>query len=217
MTPTIACLFDCDNTLIDNDAIKADLTVAVRDLVGDERAETFWRAYEDVRAETGVVDYPLVVRRLRLSLGDALADRVWAAIWDYPFADRVYTGSLPAIARARDIGCVVGILSDGDQRYQPHKIDASGLAAAVGGNVRIFSHKQQHLGEIESWLPADRYIIVDDKATILADLKRMQPDRFRTVHVRQGHYASQISDPAPDLTIAGIGDLATLTLDDLLR
>ncbi len=58
--------------------------------------------------------------------------------------------------------------------------------------------------------------MVDDKAALLADFKRMLPGRFTTIHVRQGHYASEPADPAPDRSIERIGDLLAFTRADLL-
>jgi FMN phosphatase YigB (HAD superfamily) len=212
----LACLFDCDNTLIDNDAIKADYDRQLRALLGEAGAAEFWRVYEDVRQAAQVVDYPETVKRLRPALGDTLADRIWSMIWDYPFAERIFPGALAAIDHMRDLSCAVGILSDGDPIYQPHKIATSGLADAVGGEVRVYVHKQQHLNELAVWMPADRSIIVDDKAVILADIKRADASHFITVHVRQGHYANEIGDPAPDLSLASIGELAGVMMQTLV-
>ena len=58
------------------------------------------------------------------------------------------------------------------------------------------------------------YVMVDDKARILSATKQLHPDRFVTIHVRQGHYGrSPDRFPiAPDLTIEQIGDLRALDL-----
>ncbi|MDQ3411960.1 MAG: hypothetical protein M3509_07545, partial [Chloroflexota bacterium] len=50
---------DVDNTLIDNDAAKAELQRRLDDLLGLVEAARFWATYEAVRAETGVVNIPL--------------------------------------------------------------------------------------------------------------------------------------------------------------
>src|SRR5262249_20284823 len=75
--------------------------------------------------------------------------------------------------------------------------------------VLVYVHKEEHLDEIFARWPAAFYVMVDDKARILSATKARFPDRFVTVHVRQGHYGtdSERFDPAPDLSIAEIGDL----------
>lgn len=203
----VMCLLDCDNTLLDNDALKTDLAAKLLALLGPARAARFWALYEQTRHAEGTVDFPTTVALLRPEIGEALADQTRAVIFDYPFADRLYPASLQVIAHLWQLGCDVGIVSDGDPDYQPHKIQASGLAAAVRGQVRIYIHKQQHLDEVLAWRPADHYVMIDDKAPILADIKRLQPTRFTTVHVRQGHYSNDPAAPAPDLELAHIGDL----------
>jgi hypothetical protein len=67
-------------------------------------------------------------------------------------------------------------------------------------------------------VPADRYVMIDDKRRILAALKSSYPDRFGTVHVLQGHYARTDEDlrPDPDIEVAAIGDLLELTAADFL-
>jgi hypothetical protein len=209
------CFFDVDNTLIDNDAIKADLDANITAIVGQALARRFWALYEAVRQEGSVVDYPKTMARLRPELAPAVADQVWDAIWNYPFKARLYPESLAAIRHMQALGCVTGIVSDGDSVYQPHKIEASGLAAAVHGHVKIFIHKQSGLDEIMRWLPARHYVAVDDKATILADFKRRYPRQFTTIHVRQGHYAAEEADPAPDITLDHIGGLLRIGRDQL--
>ena len=60
--------------------------------------------------------------------------------------------------------------------------------------------------------------MIDDKALLLAAMKRVLADRLTTVFVRQGHYAAAsagiVIDPAPDMTIDHIADLHTLGLRD---
>jgi FMN phosphatase YigB (HAD superfamily) len=216
-TPRVVCFLDFDNTLFDNDACKADYTAQILALVGPERAVRFWKFYEETRHEAGTVDFPATMDRFRAVVPPNLAEEVWNAIWKYPFASRLFAPSLRVLAHLRDLGAEVAILSDGDAEYQPHKIKQSGVAAAVLGQVRVVIHKQQHLAEMLAWKPADHYIMIDDKAQILADIKRMYPDRFTTIHVRQGHYATATADPTPDLDLPGIGDVLGLDFARLTR
>jgi FMN phosphatase YigB (HAD superfamily) len=216
-SPRVVCLLDCDNTLLNNDALKDDLSAKLLALLGPERAARFWALYEETRHEEGTVDFPETVARFRPLVGDGLAEQVRHVIWDDAFASYLYPASLLAVAHLWSIGCNVGIVSDGDAEYQPHKIRESGLAAAVQGQVQIYIHKQAHLDEIFAALPGDQYVMIDDKATILADFKRLHPERFTTIHVQQGHYGPIAATPPADTEVGSIGDLLGFDLARLTR
>ena len=49
---------------------------------------------------------------------------------DYPFANRLFPGSLDVIEKFQKHGTVV-ILTDGDAVFQPRKIERSGICEAV--------------------------------------------------------------------------------------
>ena len=55
--------------------------------------------------------------------------------------------------------------------FQPRKIARSGLWDAFAGNVLIYVHKENELADVERWHPAAHYVLVDDKARILAAVK----------------------------------------------
>lgn len=218
-TAPVVFVLDCDNTLLDNDAIKADLDAGLRQILDQRLVERFWQVYEAVREETGTVDYPLTLERFRADYPDeATLERIRALIMDYPFEQRLYPETMETLAYLRSIGLPT-IVSDGDQVYQPLKIEHSGLAAAVGGRVLIYVHKEEHLEEVMQRWPAPFYVMVEDKARILSETKAHFPDRFITIHVVQGHYGveDQQYAPPPDLSLPGIGDLCRVTLDELRR
>lgn len=212
----VVFLLDCDNTLLDNDAVKADMDAQLRALLGPEMAETFWTQYEDVRRLVGSVDLPLTFERFDERHPDpVVAARLRSIIMDYPFASRVYPDTMATITYLKTIGLPT-ILSDGDSLYQPHKIERSGLAEAVNWQAVIYTHKEDHIEEVMARWPANFYVVVDDKGRILSALKRGWPDRCVTVHVAQGHYG-QSAPPetlTPDITISSIGELRSLTLAD---
>lgn len=213
---SLVFLLDCDDTLLDNDALKADLDTRLGKLLGAQLNTRFWELYEEVRRDTEVVNYPVVLDRFAQYCPDtALCDQARAIIMDYPFAARLYPDTMAVLAHLRAIG-TPAILSDGDPIYQPLKIEQSGLAAAVEGRVLVYIHKEDHLDEVMERWPAALHVAVDDKPRILAAIKRLRPDHFVTVQVRQGHYAAEsVSyDPAPDLDLAGIGDLLRYTAAD---
>ncbi len=214
---SVVFILDCDNTLLDNDGVKAAMDARLNALLGETLTTRFWQVYEDVRAQEGVVDLPTTFTAFRPDLPDeATLDRVRAAIMDFPFETRLFPATLASVDYLRTLGLPV-IVSDGDTVYQPLKIERSGLGAAVHGQWVVYIHKEDHLAEIMARWPAEFYVMIDDKARILAETKRRLPDRFVTVHIIQGHYAGDSYTPAPDITLREIGDLRTLDLLSLRR
>ena len=204
-------LLDVDNTLLDNDRVKQNIQSAIANLVAADRASRFWSLYEDVRREEGVVDFPETLRRFRRAFPDEpRAEDVDRAVLSVPFEGYLYPGALEVVARLWNLGDVA-ILSDGDRVYQPAKIARAGLLLATRGNVLVYEHKEDHLAEVQRRFPARHYAHVDDRAALLARTKEGLAARATTIHVRQGHYASEPpSGPAPDMAVQRIADLLTL-------
>jgi FMN phosphatase YigB (HAD superfamily) len=210
---SLAFLLDVDNTLLDNDRVKQDLETAITRFVADDRAARFWSLYEEVRDEEGIVNFPETLRRFRRAFPDeARAEDVDRAVLSVRFERYLYPRALDVIARLWTLGDVV-ILSDGDRVYQPAKIARAGLLLATRGNVLVYEHKEDHLVEVERRFPARHYAHVDDRAALLAHTKKSLGSRATTIHVRQGHYASEPpSGPPPDLAVERIVDLLTLNV-----
>jgi FMN phosphatase YigB (HAD superfamily) len=204
-------LIDVDNTLFDNDQAKADVALAIRALVGLDRAARFWSLYEKVRDEYAVVDYPETLRRFRRTFPEvSRVTDVDRAVLGVPFEQYLYPHALDVIAHLWRLGEPV-ILSDGDRVYQPMKIERAGILLAVRGNVLVYEHKEDHLAEVQRRFPADRYAHIDDKAALLARTRASLGDRVTTVHVRQGHYATEASGGAPpDIAVERIADVLTI-------
>jgi FMN phosphatase YigB (HAD superfamily) len=219
----LAFLLDVDNTLLANDEVKEDLDHRLRKVLGNELTARFWETYEQVRHEQGVVDIPLSLTRLRAEVSESQLDKqtyqqVHAIFDTYPFFQRLYPHVIETLHYLRTLGLTI-IVSDGDQYFQEEKIVNSHLAEAVEGRVLIYIHKQQHLEEILQRYPADHFVMVDDKAGILADCKALLGNRLTTVFVKQGKYAQEPLPThfVPDITIEHIGDLPTFSADDFLR
>jgi FMN phosphatase YigB (HAD superfamily) len=207
----LVILVDVDNTLLDNDAVIADLRRYLLDRFGEECERRYWQLFEELRAELGYADYLGALQRYRLERPrEPRVLEIALYLLQYPFSDRVYPGALDAVAHLARRAPVV-ILSDGDVVFQPRKVERSGLWAAVEGRVLIYVHKEEMLDDVELRYPARRYVMIDDKLRILAAMKESWRDRLTTVFVRQGHYAHDPSHlagyPAADVTIERIGDL----------
>jgi FMN phosphatase YigB (HAD superfamily) len=214
-------LLDVDNTLLDNDAIQADLSRHLEQSFGAACRDHYWAIFEELRSELGYADYLGALQRYRVETrSDHQLLLMSAFLIDYPFAERLYPGALETVRRCRAAG-KAAILSDGDVVFQPRKIERSGLWDAFAGNVLIYVHKEQSLGSVEELLPARHYVMVDDKIRILSAMKKVWGRRLTTVFVRQGHYGNNAAEvasyPPADLTIETIAELAAVNLAALGR
>lgn len=205
-------LIDVDNTLLDNDAVEADLHLRLAAQLGQEWAERYWTIFEELRREHGYADYLGALQRLGAAYPHR-AQLLEASTYliEYPFEERLYPGALETVRHLQDLGQPV-VLSDGDVVFQPHKIRRSGVWAAVGGDVLVYVHKEDELGDVELRYPADHYFVVDDKLRILDAIKRRWQSRVTTVFLRQGHYATD----ADVLKNYSHADLALDHIDELV-
>jgi FMN phosphatase YigB (HAD superfamily) len=215
---SVIFLLDVDNTLLDNDRFTKDLGDRLESAFGAAEGARYWEIFGRRREALGLADYLGALQELRSGLDDnpqllGMSD----FLLEYPFASRLFPQALEAIAHLRTLGLPV-VLSDGDIVFQPRKIERSGIWAAVEGRVLIYVHKEKMLEPMQLRYPAKHYVMVDDKANLLAAMKSALGARLTTVFVRQGHYAlaaeSKSVQPAPDLVIERIGDLLNHDLND---
>ncbi len=216
----IVVLFDVDNTLLDNDRVVADLMGYLEREIGPQRQQRYWTYFEQLRSELGYADYLGALQRYRLEYPrDSHILAVSHYLVDYPFAQRLFPGSLDAVEHARRFGEPV-IVSDGDVVFQPLKVRRSGLMDTFDSRVLIYIHKERELDDIVARYPADHYVLIDDKVRILSAVKHAWNSRVTTVFPRQGHYALDqkelVKYPPPDLSIERIDMLLDYDLRALV-
>jgi len=216
----IVFLFDVDDTLLDNDAVKADLGEHVRDSFSKAEEQRFWTIYEEQRVKHTYADFLGTLERFRLEhLGDPRALLVSKFLMGYPFAERLYPGALAAVRHVSRWGLPV-ILTDGDGVFQPYKLERAGLWQAFDGRILDYVHKQTELEAVARAYPARHYVVIDDKLAILDAIKKIWGDRVTTTFVRQGHYASDpktAADCRPaDITLERIAELKSQEFSALL-
>src|SRR5271165_712380 len=214
-------LFDVDNTLLDNDAVQADLRAHLLNDFGRAVEQRYWAILEELRNELGYVDYLGALERYRSEdLHNPRLLRMSSWLVDYPFADRLYPGALEAVGHVRQWGRPV-VLSDGDAVFQPRKVERSGIWKAFEDAILIYIHKEEELADVERQYPAERYVLIDDKLRILTAVKAIWGDRVTTVFPRQGHYANDpkalAAYPPADVQVDRIGDLLGLDRAALAR
>jgi FMN phosphatase YigB (HAD superfamily) len=217
----VAFLFDVDNTLLDNDRITADLMRHLEKNVGRDGQQRYHALFEELREQLGYADYLGALQRYRVEYPrDFRILAVSSFLVNYPFATRLFPSALDAVERCQQFGRTA-IVSDGDVVFQPLKIERSGLMETFQHNVLIYIHKEHELDDVMQHYPADHYVLVDDKARILAAVKKAWGSRVTTVFPVQGHYALDQKEvakyPAADVTIERIGVLADCDLAGLLK
>ncbi|BAQ16796.1 HAD family hydrolase [Methyloceanibacter caenitepidi] len=212
-------LFDVDDTLLDNDRMKSDLGDYVALTFGDAARDELWAIYEEQRDKHGYADFLGTLERFRLAhLEDMRIGQLANWVIDYPFAERLFPDALAAVRHVSQWGLPV-ILTDGDGVYQPHKLERAGLITAFDGRVLNYVHKETELDAVERAFPAQHYVLIDDKLSVLDAVKRAWGDRVTTVFPRQGHYANdpaRLKDlPPADIEIANIAELMTCDFSTL--
>lgn len=192
----IVTLFDCDNTLLDNDRTVADLRNHLAAEFGPQNRDRYFKIFEALRNELGYADYLGALQRYRLGAdNDPGLLKMSSFLMDYPFVDRLYPGALDVIEHFSRYGPTV-ILSDGDVVFQPRKIQRSGLWQAVDGGVLIYIHKERMLDDVEQRYPAQHYVMIDDKLRVLAAMKMFgEADLQQSSHARDITRSIQTMSP----------------------
>ena len=206
---SLVVMLDVDNTLIDNDQFAADLNLRLQSDFGDAECARYWKLYAQLREELGYADYLTALQRFRAGLEEHPALLGMSGfLLDYPFEKTLFPQALQVLTHLQQYA-TTAILSDGDMVFQPRKIQHSGIWQAVQGRVLIYIHKEKMLEAMQRRYPARHYVMVDDKAGILANMKRLMGATLTTIFVRQGHYSQGVQqvDPLPDRSIDRIEDL----------
>jgi FMN phosphatase YigB (HAD superfamily) len=216
----VVFLFDVDNTLLDNDRVIDDLRNFLNNEVGPERCGHYWAIFERLRSRSGYADYLGALQQYRREYPhDLHLLGVSRYLIEYPFANRLFPGSIDAIEHVQRWG-QTALLTDGDVVFQPRKVQRSGLHEAVQGHVLIYVHKEKELEDVEARYPAGHYVVIDDKLHILTAIKKIWRAQVTTVFPRQGHYARDpkilSSCPPADVSIERIGELLNYDLKSLL-
>ena len=213
-------LVDVDDTLLDNGHIQADLKRHLEREFGAASRDRYWAILEQLFNDLGYRDYLGALQRFRVEHPkDIHLLSMSSYLVDYPFANRLYPGSLDVLERFRGWARTV-IFSDGDVVFQPRKVERSGIFETVEGHVLIYIHKENELDDVEQRYPAGHYVLVDDKPRILAAVKKIWGDRVTTVLPRQGQFAHAADAasyrPAADLTVERISDLLAYDFTDFI-
>jgi FMN phosphatase YigB (HAD superfamily) len=216
----VVFLVDVDNTLLDNDGIQDDLKRHLEREFGASCRDRYWTILEELFVTLGYRDYLGALQRFRVEHPhDLHLLSMSSYLVDYPFAHRLFPGSLDVLQRFRGWGPTV-IVSDGDVVFQPRKVERSGIFKAVDGHVLIYIHKESELEDVARRYPARHYVLVDDKPRILAAVKKAWGNRVTTVFPRQGQYARDpaalTTNPPADITVERVGDLIGFDLAALL-
>ena len=165
----IVFLFDCDNTLLDNDRVHDDLDAHLRASSAPTRARAIG-AFSKSCAPSWAMPTTSVPCSVSVSTCNAIH-----AYLKYPFAGRLYDGALDALRHCRTWGLTV-IFSDGDAVFQPRKLERSGIRDAVEGRMLIYVHKERMLDEVlRSSCRCGRRSMARASATVRIDVSSRWP------------------------------------------
>lgn len=215
-THELVILVDVDYTLLDGARVRELLAATINETLTSGAAEDFWRHYDAIRVETGLVDVPAALRRL--APGAPEEARLLAALDGIDFASCLLPGALDALAHLGRIGTTV-VLSDGDAVFQRSKIERAGIAAAVEGRVVVAKGKVSEIAQVRAAYPAHHYAMFEDRPRILEGLKAQLGAQLTAVLVRQGPYPEREEAhlEAVDLVLDSITEVHTLTATTLLE
>src|SRR5215210_4588979 len=101
----VVFLVDVDNTLLDNDRVTADLLRHLEREVGHQLQHRYWEIFEALRSELGYADYLGALQRFRIeNPREPHLLTVSRYLVNYPFANRLYPGSLDAVEHLQSFG-----------------------------------------------------------------------------------------------------------------
>jgi hypothetical protein len=152
--------------------------------------------------------------RLEQEFGAAGRERYWA----------LYAKLREALGYAGYLGTLQAFRAGFDD--DPDLLQMSGFLLDYPFAQRLYLHAletiaQRAIEAVQQRYPAPHYVMVDDKAQLLAAMKQVLGASLTTVFVRQGHYARESAgtaiDPSPDLAIERIGELTVSTARDSRR
>ena len=216
---SLVFLIDVDRTLLDDARITKDLRRHLRKEVGRTGEQRYWQRLQRLHRTLGYADYLGALQQYRQSYPhDPHVLTLSSFLINYPFAQRLLPQALQVIKHCQKMGKVV-ILSDGDVVFQPHKIERSGLANAVGDCVLIYVHKERELHNIRRCYPADHYVVIDDNVRILNAIKKTWGRQVTTVFPGRLE-GGAAKEPVrarlpPDLSLRRLRDLLTMNAEFL--
>src|ERR1700757_2384065 len=141
----VVFLVDVDNTLLDNDHIQADIKAHLERQYGAACRDRYWAILDDLFVALGYRDYLGALQRYRVEHPrDMHLLSMSSFLVDYPFANRLYPGSLDVLERLRQWGPTI-LLTDGDVVFQPRKVERS-RELLTNGTLRRYLDDQSLTG-----------------------------------------------------------------------
>ena len=213
MKNRLVLFVDVDNTLLDNDRIKAEIKRSLIKVLGRREAEHFWLHHDQFRKREKLVDYPNIIQEYCEEKHKKTCRLLIANIFeDIQFKHVLFPETENVLKHLKTIGKVI-IFSESDDEYQRTKITKSGLGAQVD-EVLLFTHKLEHLDEMIKRYKGNYLVFLDDKGEVLGKIKEKYPTAF-TIEVCQGHYCTldHKAHRKLDKKIYSIGELLDFTPD----
>src|SRR5271154_1040915 len=146
---SIVFLVDVDETLMETDRFYQDVFDHFEQVLGTANRDRYRAIEAELFATLGYRDFLGALQRYRDEFPyEHRLNRLSSYLLDYPFADRMFPGSLDVLKKLRAWGRTV-ILTDGDIVFQPRKVERSGISDAAHGHVLIYVHKERAMEDIQ--------------------------------------------------------------------
>lgn len=168
--PAKAFVLDLDDTLIDNDKVKALINHNLEKLSEtNKHTDLLQQTYSNVRADKGFVDFQEISKRLGKNL-NLDPEKILTIFYDVDFKNCLFPSALELIQYLQTLGKVI-LFSQGELEFQSHKINRSGVEEAIGlDNVRIIQNKKEKVQELIQELHIQGFksiAFIEDRADIL--------------------------------------------------
>jgi len=193
--PTVF-IFDIDNTLINTDSVKEYVSSKlIKKVIGPEKLSGFWQEYENSRKRLGYVSIPeFSDSYAELVSNPDFSEKIRKMFYTIPFNKFVFDGVDELMEYVDPRGEIV-ILTEGDLVYQPMKIKNLGISKYLD-ELYVFENEGKNIPEIGQIYKGRRIIAVDDKITVLENIKRTIENSI-TIHFKHGLY-KDINPTKPD-------------------
>jgi 2-haloacid dehalogenase len=205
--------FDCYGTLVD---WNAGIYTELEKLFGVERADALLARYHELEPkiqaaspgasyrEVLTIALEALATESGLMLPEGEASALARSLPDWPVFDDVR----PGLAEAHDRGWKLGILSNTDRDLIDVSIEALGVpvdVAIVAGEIGSYKPAHRHWEVFYDTTGADRRGHVHVAQSLFHDIAPAQELGIPSIWINR---LGEPEDPRPDVTLAGVADLA---------
>lgn len=166
-------LLDVDNTILDADSVKGEVSLKIDANYGEGSSEEFWRIYKEVVMEVGFADIAKIAERFaqRRNSGDFAS--AMAAFMEVDFKKHLIPGANELVDFLAKNSRLV-IFTKGHEVFQRQKVNKLGLSKIADEVIISASKKDLFLRIKQDFKPP--FVVIDDKVDVLLTAKKALGD-----------------------------------------